>query len=258
VGMGRSGRRLVAVLAIAGLGLALTACGGDDDDDTPAAAADDGGDNADNVDNNDTGDNAEAEDNGDDGETITVDNINDIPDECLDIFGDFLKEIEPIVKDIDWENADLSSMEDIGSQFESVASGMDDEMTKAGCDKYDLSGDADMDTLIDIAKDKAPGTVAYFEFIKKLSEGIGNITTPPSDGGDDNGGGDASDLPTDCQGAQDYIRGLMDKYDTMLDMPVSELTAVGTVAGALSTDCSPNELQDFYSDPDVQAFMSAG
>src|SRR5262245_10555550 len=37
--MGRSARRVVATLAIAGLGLALTACGGDDDDD--AANADD-------------------------------------------------------------------------------------------------------------------------------------------------------------------------------------------------------------------------
>jgi hypothetical protein len=263
VGKGRSGRRLVAVLAITGLGLTLTACGGDDDDDTPAAAAT-GGDTADDNDNADTadaGDTAEAEDNGDE-DTITVDDINDIPDECLDIFGDFLKEIEPVVKDVDWENADLSAMEGIGSQLDSVASGMDDEMTKAGCDKYELSDDASLDTLIDIAKDKAPGTVAYFEFIKKMQESFADITVPPSDGGDtaDDGGdnaGDTSDLPTDCDGAKDYIRGLMDKYDSMMDMPVSELTAVGTVTGTLTSACSPNDLQEFYGDPDVQAFMSA-
>ena len=29
-----------------------------------------------------------------------------------------------------------------------------------------------MDTLIELAKDKAPGTVAYFEFIQRMSEGF--------------------------------------------------------------------------------------
>ncbi len=291
MGMGRSGRRLVAVLAITGLGLALTACG-DDDDDTPAAAAEDGGDNTDNNDadtndadtndadtnDNDNGDaaadedtgdngddadaNADAEDDGDgDDDTIKVDDLKDIPDECLDIFSDFLKQIEPVVEDVDWENADVSSMEGIGEQLDSVASGMDEEMTAAGCDKYELSDENNMDTLIDLAKDEAPGTVAYFEFIKKLSEGFNQTTTPPADDGDDNGGDggdDAADLPTDCEGARDYIEGLMDKYDTMMDMPVTELSSIGTVTGTLTSACSANELQEFYSDPDVQAFMSAG
>ena len=37
MGMGRSGKRTLAVLVVAGLGLVLTACGGDDDDAAPAA-----------------------------------------------------------------------------------------------------------------------------------------------------------------------------------------------------------------------------
>src|SRR5215203_1726455 len=248
--MGRSGRRLVAVLAITGLGLALTACG-DDDDDTPAAAAEDVGDTADDDDdNNDNNDDAAADadtgDGGDDADadaeddgvedTIKVDDLRDIPDECLDIFSDFLKQIEPVVEDVDWENADVSSMEGIGEQLDSVASGMDEEMTAAGCDKYELSDENNMDTLIDLAKDEAPGTVAYFEFIQKLSEGFNQTTTPPADDGGDNGndggddgGDDAADLPTDCDGARDYIEGLMDKYDTMMDMPVTELSSIGTV-----------------------------
>jgi hypothetical protein len=263
--MGRSGRRLVAVLAITGLGLALTACGGDDDDDTPAAAAtDNGGDNT--ADNDNGGDNNTADnntaDNGDDG-TIQVDSLKDIPDKCIDIFTDFLKQIEPVVKDVDWENADLSAMEDIGSQLDSVGSGLDDEMAAAGCDKYELSDNPDsMDTLIELAKDKAPGTVAYFEFIKQMSEGLGNITVPPSDGGDDGGGdtggGSTAGLPTDCDGAKAYIEDLMGKYDTMMDMPMKELSDAGTVVGTLSTSCSPNEMQDFYTRDDVKAFLGTG
>jgi hypothetical protein len=171
-----------------------------------------------------------------------------------------------VVKDVDWENADLSSMEDIGSQLDSVGSSMDDEMTAAGCDKYELSDNADsMDTLIALAKDKAPGTVAYFEFIKKMSEGLGNITVPPSDAGDDGGdtGGDTgaastSGLPTDCDGAKAYIEDLMGKYDTMMDMPMKELSDAGTVVGTLSTTCSPNEMQDFYTRDDVKTFLGNG
>ena len=84
--------RVAATLALAGL--ALTACGGDDEDagdDTAAATADDGA--------AATADEAEetaaeeptAEGDGDgddDGETITVDDVGDIPQECIDKMGD--------------------------------------------------------------------------------------------------------------------------------------------------------------------------
>ena len=282
---GRSARRVLAVLAIAGLGLALTACGDDDDDAAPVAEADDGGDaNAeDNGDNNDDGDNAEAddndngdnaeaddngdgddaeaEDNGDDGETIEVDDINDIPDECLDLMGDMLEQIEPIVEDVDWENADLSSMQSVTEELDAEFSGMDDEMESANCDQYELSEDANMDALIDLAKDRAPGTVAYFEFIQRLQEGFSEITIPDVSVPEGDDGevdlGDTGDVPQDCDGAIGYVEDLMDKYESMMDMPINELSTVGAATTVITTKCSANEMNDFLTNPDVQGWMSA-
>jgi hypothetical protein len=235
-------RRSLTTITVAAL--VLSACGGDDDDAAGVASEQATTTEA-------------ARDTGGDG-TVQVDSIKDIPKECLDIFGDYLKQIEPVVKDVDWSQADVSTLEDIGSQLGSVGSSMDDDMKAAGCDKYNLSGDVDMDELIDIAKDKAPGTVAYFEFLETLSEGIGGITTAPPTTGDDTGGGDtgggaAGDLPTDCDGAKAYIEDAMGKYDTMTDMPVSELTTLSQVMGVITAQCPAND--HFFTRDDVTQFL---
>jgi hypothetical protein len=294
---GRSARRVLAVLAIAGLGLALTACGDDDDDDAaPAAEADEGddenadnndegdnaeaedegnegdnaeaedegneGDNAEAEDEGDDGDDAEAEDEGDDGDTVKVDDLDDIPDECIDLFADFLKKIEPIVEDVDWENADLSAMESITEELDAEASEMDEEMESEGCNDYELDDEASMDALIELAEDEAPGTVAYFEFIQRLQEDFSDVTIPEIDTADDGGDdeavdfGDTGDVPQDCQGAIDYMRDLMDQYDSMMEMTVTEMSGVGTASGVISSTCSVNEMNEFFSDPEVTEWMS--
>ena len=277
---GRSARRLLAVLAIAGLGLALTACGDDDDDDAaPAAEAEDEGNEGDNAeaedegdenenedaeaeDEGDDGDDAEAEDEGDDGDTVKVDDLDDIPDECIDLFADFLKKIEPIVEDVDWENADLSAMESITEELDAEASEMDEEMESEGCNDYELDDEASMDALIELAEDEAPGTVAYFEFIQRLQEDFSDVTIPEIDTADDGGDdeavdfGDTGDVPQDCQGAIDYMRDLMDQYDSMMDMTVTEMSGVGTASGVISSTCSVNEMNEFFNDPAVTEWMS--
>ena len=280
---GRSARRVLALLAIAGLGLALTACGDDDDDDAaPAAEADEGGDeNADaeeeadenteaegeedeNADDADAeggeADDAEAEDEGDE-DVIEVDDINDIPEECLDMMGDMLEQIEPIVEDVDWENADLASMESITEELDAEFSGMDDEMEEAGCNDFELADDASMDALIDLAEDRAPGTVAYFEFIQRLQEDFSEITLPDVSvpEGDDGAAdlGDTGDVPQDCDGAIAYVEDLMDQYDSMMEMPINDLSGVGAATTVISTTCSANQMNDFFSDPEVSAWMSA-
>lgn len=278
--MGRSGRGRFAVLVIAGLGLALTACG-DDDDDPPAAAAEEGGDE--NADNNDDGDNAGAEDEGDDSgaedngddagaedngddDTIKVDDINDIPDECIDLFTDMLEKIEPIVEDVDWENADLSEMEGIQEELDAEVSAMDDDMEEAGCNDYELSDDSSMDALIELARDKAPGTVAYFEFIQNMQADFSDITVPDVDEGDggDEGddGGDLTGLdelgvPQDCEGAIAFVRGMMDEFDSYMDMNMEGITQISAAQLVITSECSVNEMNDFYSDPEVSEWMSA-
>jgi hypothetical protein len=241
VGMGRSGRGRLAVLVIAGLGLVLTACGGDDDDAAPAAT--DGGGNAD---DNNGGDNAD-DNNGGGG---------DISQECKDLLGDYLEKLEPFVKDIDWESASLDQMSQIQDQMGNEFSSLDSEISDQ-CDDYDFTTNEDqMQEAIDIAHDRAPGTVAWLEFIQRLSTTVSSISVPDVTGGDDGGGGAAGDVPKDCDGAIAYVEDLMNQYDTMMDMNISELTNFGAVSTVITTDCSLQQVQDFYDRQDVKDWMA--
>ena len=167
MGMGRSGKRTLAVLVVAGLGLVLTACGGDDDDAAAPAATDGGGNaNTDN-DNADKQENADNNDNGGGG---------DIPEECKDLLGDYLEKLEPFVKDVDWESATLDQMSQIQDQMGSDLSSLDSEITDK-CGDYDFTTNPDqMQEAIDIAHDRAPGTVAWLEFIQRLSASVSSIS----------------------------------------------------------------------------------
>jgi hypothetical protein len=246
---------MVAVIAIAGLGLALTACGGGDDDAAPAATAADGTTAGTDAGNN-TGDNSGTTD------TIKVNSINDIPQKCVDLMGDFLKKIEPIVKDIDWKNAKISDMQGVSDQLDAETSSIDDQMTSSGCDKYQLDDSASMDAIIQLAKDKAPGTVAYFEFIKNLS--ASDLSSADLSAGGSNTGGDAgasdtgaaTDVPQDCDGAINYIKGLMDKYQSMQDLNVSQLQTISKVTSVITTKCSVTQMNQFLTDPKVTSWMS--
>jgi hypothetical protein len=277
VAKGRSARRVLALLAIAGLGLAVTACGDDDDDDAaPAAEADDGGDenaaaqeetDEEEADENTADENTAAEDEGDentdegDEDVVEVDDINDIPEECRDLMGDMLERIEPIVEEVDWENADMASMQSISEELDAEVSGMDAEMEEAGCNDFELADDASMDTFIELAEDRAPGTVAYFEFIQRLQEDFAEITIPdvsvPEGDGAEIDLGDTGDVPQDCDGAIAYVEDLMDEHESMMEMPIDELSGVGTATTVITTKCSANQMNDFFSDPDVTAWMSA-
>jgi hypothetical protein len=268
VGTGRSGRRALAVLAIAGLGLMLTACGDDDDDDAAAAQEADGGDNnADDDNNNDNNDG---------------DNGGDVSDDCKDALRDYLEELEPFIEDIDWTNASLDTMssveEEMGDELDDADAKLQEE-----CGEFDFSAESgQLEAALEVANDDAPGTVAFLTFIQGLSQAVADISVPDVTFPDnvtlpenvtipditipdvtipdvtipDMTVPGAADLPTDCDGAKLYIEDLMEEYDTMMDMPVSELTAVGTVVGTLSSACSPNDLQEFYNRAEVQAFLS--
>jgi hypothetical protein len=273
----------LAVLVIAGLGLALTACGGDDDDaEAPAAEADEGGENEgdENADaeggadedgedagTGDEGDDAEADadEDRDDGETIEVDDIDDIPDECRDLLEDMLKQIEPLVEDIDWENADLSEMESFGEELEAEMSGMEEEFDESGCDDYELGDDTSMEPLIDLARDEAPGTVAYLEWIQGIQEDFADITIPdisiPDISIPDISIPDISlpaDAPQDCDSAIAAFEDLMAEYDTLMDMSIEEMGTYATVSGAITTTCSFDDISVFYERDDVNAFLGSG
>jgi hypothetical protein len=86
---------------------------------------------------------------------------------------------------------------------------------------------------------------------------VPDITGGDDAGGGDTGGGAAGDVPQDCDGAIAYVEDLMDQHDTMMDMNISEMTNFGAVSSVITTDCSLQEMQDFFDRQDVKDWMGS-
>ena len=158
MGMGRNGRRVIAVLALTGLGFTLTACGGDDDDDTPAAAATDNA-NGNDSNSNSNGDSADNNDNG--GGSLSGD--------CKDALSDYFKKLEPFIKDIDWQNANADTMGSIDAELGDKLDDQDAKVNKE-CGEFDFTDSDQLQGALDVAKDDAPGRLCSCHFQRRACQ----------------------------------------------------------------------------------------
>lgn len=236
VGVSRS--ILIGLLAAA---LALSACGGGDGE----------------SDTTDTTDGAatpttqapvpstEATD-GDDGDSQTVD-IGDIPQECIDAFVGYLREIEPVLEEVDWANATMADFEGIAESLEAVTEDYEVTIADSDCDdlEVDASGEESFEYMIDLAREEAPGTVPYFEMIRDFAEGFGG------------GFGDDSDaiVSNDCETDIASLQTIVDEGVPMQEMPASDLGVIGGLITSISANCSQDRSIEFFSQDDVSAFM---
>jgi hypothetical protein len=169
----------------------------------------------------------------DDDDPIEIDDFDDLPAECRDLFADFLRQIEPIVSEVDWENATMADFESLTDQLDVESGSFDAQIAEANCDDYELG--------------ESPDSIqAMIDFLEDLS-GL--------DGG--TGGAGAADVPTDCDGAIAYVDALIAEHDTMMEMPVADMMSVSTAITTISSECSPERSQEFFTRTDVTEFMSA-
>lgn len=243
-------RYLKLYLVIAAL--LLAACGSDttseettDAEDLASAATP-----ADDADADDDGDDdgasvsGLADDDDSDGEAISVSSLDDVPEVCRDLMADFLKDIEPVVSPIDWDNATLADFETISAEFEARADQFDAESDAAGeCDNIDLEDDDSFDLLIDFAQDEAPGTVGFLTFISQFVDAAAAAMGDTATG---------AGVET-CEEAIAFMDELMENYESMEDVPVSELTAMADIATVIFT-CSPEQMA-YFDSPEVNAFF---
>lgn len=198
--------------------------GGDDDGASVSGPADDGDDS--------------------DGDTISVSSLDDIPQVCRDLMSDFLKDVEPIVSPIDWDNATLADFETISAEFEARADQFDADSDATGeCDNIDMEDDESFDLLIEFAQDEAPGTVGFLSFISEFVDAAATAL---------DGGAAGSSIET-CDEAIAFMDGLMANYDSMEEVPVTELTAMADVATVIFT-CTPEQMA-YFDSPEVNAFF---
>jgi hypothetical protein len=218
------------------LALLLAACGGSGGDDITTIAG--------------SGDDATTTTSGDDGGGGGSIDIDDIPRECLDAFGNFLRTIEPAVEDFDFDNANLADLQQLSTELEPLTAEYEGTIGDADCDELDLdaSDEEAFEFMIDFAEDEAPGTVAYFEWIRDFAIGAGGGL------GDDDGGTATGDCDQDLAAFMEYV----ESGTTMNDLPLADLTTVGQLMTSISTGCPAATVAELFQDPEVSAFLESG
>lgn len=241
------------------MSLLLVACGGstpvstaqtsDDSDSEPAAAsqttepAEAAADAADGEDEVVTEDEVMANDVDDSDDPLTMSSIDDIPQVCQDLMADFLRDIEPIVSPIDWDNATMADFEQVATDFEPIADTFDTDSKATGeCDDIDMDDDGSLDILVEFAEQEAPGATGFLAFLSSFMSAVADPFT-----------GDNDAAFSTCEDAIDYMDGLMNEYESSADIPLADLSAMAGIAGVIFT-CSP-EQQAYFDSPEVSAFF---
>ena len=175
-------------------------------------------------------------------ETIPVKNLSDIPDECIKLYSQFLKQIEPIVSPVDWNKATMAQFESLGTQFQTESDALDAQTKASGCDKYSLqtSDPTIIKQLAALAATVAPGTVAFINFIGTFS--ATTDTTPVAAG--------------DCDTVIGQIEPFLNSGKTLKDLTVAEVTKFYGLLGQVATACPQDKATAFYDRADVQAFAN--
>jgi hypothetical protein len=229
----RLGGVLVALL------LVLAACGGDDDD-TATTVGDDPSATSTTAAAAPTTTIADDDDNGE------VGSIGDMPEECRDVMVDYLQAIEPHVEDVDFETITLDELSTLGETIESDPALADFEARIDELECPDLSepdSEQAREELLAIAESEAPGTVAFVAYSLDLAASFG--------AGEETGEA-SGDCETDIAALQEYV----DAGGTMNDLTLSEVTAIGALMMSVQSTCSVERLDEFFTQPDVEAFLN--
>jgi hypothetical protein len=180
----------------------------------------------------------------DDGNQIV--SVDDIPQACIDAFANYLRAIEPVIQDIDFDTATIAEFEAIGTELEPATATFEEETAGAGCEDIDLdlSDEESFELMIDLAEREAPAAVAYFEWIRDFSASMGEGTGSAASG--------------DCETDIDALQVIVDQGGTMSDLTMTEIGTVGGLITSISTVCSAERTQEFFSKADVAAFLESG
>lgn len=123
--------------------------------------------------------------------------LDGVPSECVDLMVDYLKVLEPAVEDIDWENATMEEMANLGEQIPEPSEDMEAQMTAAGCDDLEFEGgdEESFAAIVALAQREAPGTVGYLTWVQGLMSDFADLSEDLGDLGELTGDlGDLGDL----------------------------------------------------------------
>jgi hypothetical protein len=167
----------------------------------------------------------------------SVGSLGDMPAECVEAFRTFLREIEPIVEDFDFESATMADLETLGTEFETLSTDFEEET--ASCPELDATTEESFAAMIEFARNEAPGTVGYFEFLQQFATAASGTVS--------------EDCETNIAAAQEFV----DRGGSMQDLTLAESTQLGQLFAAISNTCSPERAGEWFAEEDVNEFMSS-
>jgi hypothetical protein len=179
---------------------------------------------------------AEDPDEGEDNGSVSID---DMPQECIDVFVNFLTAMEPALEDFDFETATANDMQELGVELEAVTSEYATEIEGLECPDLESSDEEAFAAMIDIAEREAPGTVGYLEWIQSMATIDGS-------------GGSATG---DCESDIASLQSMIDSNTSMGELTMEEVVDFGALASSVSESCSAERASEFFSQEDVAAFM---
>ena len=169
--------------------------------------------------------------------------IEDMPQECIDAFVGFLRAIEPVVEGFDFNNASVDDFEAMGTELETVSAAQTAEMESLNCPDASGTDEETFAAMIDIAEREAPGTVPYFRWIQEFAGSMGEGSGLTSSG--------------DCETDITALEAVIADKQTMGALTMNEVVGVGTLVTAITTECTPERTEEFFAQPEVEAFLNS-
>ncbi len=166
----------------------------------------------------------------------SVGSLSDMPQECLDAFDAFLREIEPLVADFDFVNSTTAELETMQVELDAASASFNEET--ASCPELDMDTEESFAAMIDYARDVAPGTVPYLEYAMSfLSE------TPSAGTGD-------------CETDVDSLMEIVNSGTPMSELTLGEVQTVSGLLASISASCSTERYTEVVADPAVSEFLA--
>jgi hypothetical protein len=156
------------------------------------------------------------------------------PAECLEAVRGFVTDIEPTVKDFDFEGGDINAYLDLLTAQVPVLTALAESFIAARCDMSEQLVTPDMaDELMAFAEQEAPGTVAFLEIMS----------------------GETPERGNDCAAFTDAMQGYVDQGGIFTDLTPAEKYDVANLYAAITNWCSLQTAGEYLSRPEVEGFL---
>jgi len=169
--------------------------------------------------------------------------LDDIPQQCIDAFVAYLQAIESVVDDVDWSEATVAELEELGSALEPATAELENATADSQCEdiEVDATNEESFEYMIELAQREAPGTVGYLEMIRGLGEGLGE--------------GSSIAVTGDCESDIQTLQAIVDEGGTIEDLPIAESGAIAGLIASISANCSQERTAEVFSQEDITGFM---